>query len=227
MSKLDQLLDHLEELGYIKEPKVSKREPKTPKAPKAPKEPRVLKGKPSTKKSLIDCIETEGYLRVPQYYIPSMNETGNFLEVDADMFSFPPDYYLVHQCNCTGQRSSGLAKEIFEKYPAANIYSSKNAYCDNRNPGEVKIIGRIINILGQINPGKGRSHGDDSYAARTQYFATALRNIEKSNIPAGSTLVFPGGIGCGMAGGDWKINRNLIRNFADDNQQLKVIIASN
>jgi O-acetyl-ADP-ribose deacetylase (regulator of RNase III) len=116
--------------------------------------------------------------------------------------------YIVHQCNCTGNRSWGLAAKIFKKWKSANIYSGKNKV-ETRTPGEIIVREKIINLLGQIHPG-GPSDGDTSLE-REKFFAEGLEKIAALQ-PV--SVAFPFGIGCGLAKGDWNNYMKMLEDFA-------------
>lgn len=142
------------------------------------------------------------------------------------------EQYICHQCNCVSKHAGGLAKYIFEKFPFADIYRSREEY-DNcflplswERPGTISIKGDglinryVINMLGQLYPGKPR-HKNDLYADRLIYFQNGLNEIAKiTNL---KTIAFPYGIGCGLAGGNWEDYYNMLEHFAD-NVKAKVII---
>jgi O-acetyl-ADP-ribose deacetylase (regulator of RNase III) len=151
------------------------------------------------KKYLIDCI---------------MNDKINF--VNGDILNATEDY-IVQQVNATGNRNMGLASSISKKYPLSNIYSGIHKV-ENRIPGTVIIRDKVINIVGQINPGKPSKN--DSAINRINFFKNALNLIPKNLV----SIAFPMGIGCGLAGGDWNVYLNLIKQFKINNPNTKVTI---
>jgi hypothetical protein len=121
--------------------------------------------------------------------------------------------YIAHQCNCVVNNPKGLAKSIFDKYPYADIYSSrKNKDIPGHNiicSGNDKII---INMLAQYYPGKSK-YNNDSVPNRLQWFRDCLNEI--SNIPdlknKKESLAIPFNIGCGLAGGNWDDYYSIIK----------------
>lgn len=124
--------------------------------------------------------------------------------------------FVGHQCNCVTRKPGGLSKAVFAKHPEANTYAS-NDPC--RVPGTISVHGRVINMYGQKTPGKPKRKGtDDDAAARKDYFITALssallyvhsRGLEEGKV---RTLALPYKIGCGLAGGDWRLYEQYIAN---------------
>jgi len=121
--------------------------------------------------------------------------------------------YIAHQCNCLTTTGKGLSKEIFKKYPFANIYCQRKY----RTPGNIIICSSdsdkkiIINILGQNFPGKSKFESD-SVEKRLKWFEKCLDEIGNLGI---DEIAMPYKIGCGLAGGDWSKYLKLIENFGE------------
>jgi hypothetical protein len=134
--------------------------------------------------------------------------TGNILDYLAP-------YYIAHQCNTQSKRSAGLSTHIFKKYPTANDYKH-NTHGDI---GTININGNVINMFAQIKPGKPTGSLDSS-AKRIEYFSSCLKSIAEQ-LPKDATVVFPYGIGCGMAGGNWTAYEAMLKEFS---KTMKVIV---
>lgn len=135
---------------------------------------------------------------------------GNLLESKTQ--------FIAHQTNCkTRGNGMGLAKHIFEKYPDANTY--KNRKIPSR-PGSIDVSGNVINMNAQFNPGKAKN--SKMRRKRIVWFQQCLKKI--SEIEGIESIAFPFKIGCGLAGGDWKIYKNLIDYFAKRNPHISVEI---
>ncbi len=119
--------------------------------------------------------------------------------------------YIVHQCNATHNRAYGLSSALFKKYPKANIYSGKYK-TNNRDPGDIIIRDKIINLIGQKHQGKPSL--DDTHDMRLNYFQNALQKI--SNIEGIKRVYLPYKIGCGLAGGNWDKYFNIIKEWSND-----------
>jgi O-acetyl-ADP-ribose deacetylase (regulator of RNase III) len=124
--------------------------------------------------------------------------------------------YIVHQTNCVSQKSAHLAKQVFNKFPYADVYTNR---VSPDLPGSIKIKGDginqrfVINLFGQYFPGAPKYPEStlDGYKARQGYFYKGLLNIAK--IIDLDSIAFPMGIGCGAAGGDWEYYYGTIINF--------------
>lgn len=128
---------------------------------------------------------------------------GNLLEFKVEC--------IVHQTNCVSKGSSGLARQLFKKYPWANVYQQRRnrstpGTIDFRSNGE-KVIAAFYS---QYYPGKSK-HPNDSPQHRLLYFRNCLQALSKKEY---SSVAFPYGIGCGLAGGDWKVYYNEIVAFS-------------
>lgn len=138
--------------------------------------------------------------------------TGSLLESECQ--------YIAHQCNCYSTRSAGLATAVFKAFPWADVYSDRrHRGNDAALFGSITIHGnsqlnqrQIINIYGQLYPGKP-SPGRDSVAARLAAFRNGLARI--AQIPELTSIGFPYGIGCGLAGGGWNEYQELLERFAE------------
>jgi len=149
--------------------------------------------------------------------------------VTGDLFD-AKEKYLVHQCNCVTNRSAHLAKDVFEKYPYADIYTART---EPDKPGTFILRGNgedqryVVALLAQYYPGKSKypTSKIDGIEIRRKYFHNALIRLAKT--PDLVSLAFPWRIACGAAGGDWEWYLGTITNFAQyvkENQDAKVVI---
>lgn len=122
---------------------------------------------------------------------------GDLLETDCR--------YICHCVNAQGKMASGVAKAIRSKFPKAyDVYTL--AYAEGRlRLGAV--IGAdcgekvILNLVGQ------KYYGNDrrlylNYTALRRGLSLINKNIKEP-------VAFPA-IGCGLAGGDWKLVSSII-----------------
>jgi hypothetical protein len=149
------------------------------------------------KKYLIDCI-----------FLIEIKK-GDLLDATED--------YIIQQVNATGNRNMGLASSISKRYPTSNLYSGKFKVSP-RVPGTIIIRDKVINIVGQINPGK--PSGNDSVENRIHFFKNALNSIPRGI----KSIAFPMGIGCGLAGGSWNTYFKLIQEFKSKRPEIKIAI---
>jgi len=131
--------------------------------------------------------------------------------------------YIVHQCNCRTKNSRGLATQIFQKYPYANIYRYQN---NLRVPGNIQITHNVIGLFAQDTPGKPNS--TETKELRLQWFIECLTKLQKVNFYSlnykSNILNFPYGIGCGLGGGNWESYLIVLEQFHVANPHLIIRI---
>lgn len=153
--------------------------------------------------------------------------------------------YIAHQCNCITNHAAGLAKDLFAKFPWADIYKirGKDGNLMRDKPGKIIIKGDgkeqrfVINMLAQNYPGHPKPY--ETEEMRRSWFKSCLDELSLHLAkPKGETkdnaggygadtapsVAFPEGIGCTMAGGTWKNYLLLIENFARENPHIKVAL---
>lgn len=134
-------------------------------------------------------------------------EVGNLLNA--------PVNYICQQVNCQGAMGAGIARQIRERWPV--VYSEyMNCYfnyadCDDEEAllgtcQQVQVSNNqyVINMFAQHYYGNdGRRY--TSYDA----FWSCLGYIKKQ-VPKGSKIGFPYGIGCGLGGANWQVISTMI-----------------
>ena len=127
--------------------------------------------------------------------------------------------FIAHQCNCFSVRAQGLAKTIFERYPSADVYSSrKRRAAAVRSDKSVLPLGSvtihpvddrrsIINMYAQLAPGACGDYlsevfvTEETAGERLKWFSQCLEDIARQ-CPADARIAMPEKIGCGLAGGN-------------------------
>jgi hypothetical protein len=146
-----------------------------------------------------------------------------FSEIDADLLESDATY-IAHQCNIQNihtERLKCIAKSICDKWPHAvyehqvlgNIQICGGPLSEEQNRG-------IINIFAQRYPSYSK-YSNDTKLMRLTWFQNALQKIvlafneldESERI-----LHVPCKIGCALAGGNWKVYRQLLEQCANENQ---------
>ena len=164
-----------------------------------------IKGRSNMNKAeLIAALETV----TMKTHVTYKEVTGNILDYNAP-------YYIAHQCNTQSKKPAGLSTHIFNKYPAANDYARHT----HGAAGTIHINDHVINMFAQLKPGKP-SGVLDNKAKRIEYFMSCLQEIT-TQLPKDATVVFPYGIGCGMAGGDWATYEAMLKEFS---KSINVIV---
>ncbi len=123
---------------------------------------------------------------------------------------------IAHQTNCKGVMGAGIAKQIKMRLLSVSQYDSYVNYCVTH---EKKALGtvqyfvtndkRIVaNLFGEDIPtGKGR---DTNYEALYTALEVLRDKVIKASEEEQLSIGFPGGLGCGLAGGDWNVVRAMI-----------------
>jgi len=161
--------------------------------------------------------------------IDIMTESCGVTTVRGDIFQKAEDFwnkgelcYIAHQCNCESKIAKGLAKDVFDRFPGADIYRDGS----ERVMGNVIVKGNIINICAQYNRGRAKIFGIDTDITREQAFSEALEKLPSclhSTIQS-VKILFPWKIGCGYGGGDWEHYKAMIHTFATNHPQFSVFI---
>jgi hypothetical protein len=158
--------------------------------------------------------------------------SGNLLEIDTD--------YIMQQCNCVTVHAHGLSKAIGDKFPECRVYEKRrclaNRNCaiveDRATPGTFSITGRCINLFAQYRPGKPGvaylkkaypSNHSDAAADRMHWFAESLEQVGK-HFCSPVTIAVPHQIGCGLAGGDWKLYKSMLLSFLEKHEHVTLYI---
>lgn len=142
---------------------------------------------------------------------------GDVLECDADI--------IAHQTNCVGVMGAGVAAQIKKKLSFSEFASYQKA-CDEKGAellGSVQFLktidGKIVaNIFGENIP--TASFCDTDYEALRK----GLNVLHTYALIHKLSVAIPGLMGCGLAGGSWKIVRDIIEDiFGDSEVSLKIV----
>lgn len=127
--------------------------------------------------------------------------------------------HMVHGCNCIGIMGAGLARQVAHRYP--DCYEQYKELCSKHQNNPSYLLGHtfdfhpkynrlfksdpnqsVINAFTQINTGV-----EDSYVLHA---AIKMCFIRIFNSNSHCSIGVPE-IGCGIAGGDWKVVRKIIQ----------------
>ena len=132
---------------------------------------------------------------------------------------------IAHQTNCRGIMGAGVARQIRDKLLSPEKYAAYVSLCKESSSellGTVQYLpannGKTIaNLFGEDIP-TGVSLDTDYDALRR-----ALESLESYAQQHHLSVAVPGYIGCGLAGGDWKIVSKMIYDiFSDSNVPLEI-----
>lgn len=146
----------------------------------------------------------------------------------VDAFSNGEIKVLMHQCNCFCNFGAGIAKEIKKKFPYAYYTDCETKKGDKSKLGTSSVClveedeGFICNIYGQYHwkPEKGKR-----ICTEYNHLESGLRNTldyltgYDENMTIGIPL-----IGCGLAGGDWKVVSKIIEKLEAEYPQFKFVV---
>ncbi len=147
-------------------------------------------------------------------------------EIYGDLLKQPNIDVIAHQTNCAGVMGAGIAKQIREQLLTSNEYNKYVNTCKERGSdllGKTQLLeapdGRIIaNCFGENVPtGKGK---DTDYDALMHAVAKVRNYAKVSDLTVG----VPGLLGCGLAGGEWHIVRDMLYKLFSKDDDPDLII---
>ena len=126
---------------------------------------------------------------------------------------------IAHGCNCQNVMGSGVAKALFTKWQ--QVKTSYHSFCRSKHVddllGEVGVVDLkdrqiLFNCFTQFYYGYDNVRRVN-YSALAKCFITLNDSLRDSNLD--NKLAIPK-IGCGLAGGDWDIVKELIDDATPD-----------
>ncbi len=124
---------------------------------------------------------------------------------------------ICHQVNARGVMGAGLAAQVKAKFPGAF-----NDYMDAHKSGNLK-LGKVV--ISQIKPYNFIAHivGQHDYGRRAiftnyQALSIALTNLKSFRVSLDKDvpIFFPWRMGSGLAGGRWRIVKDIIEETFPD-----------
>lgn len=144
----------------------------------------------------------------------------------GDLLDAPPGAIIFHQVNTLGIMGAGLALQIKRKWP--EVFKEYQAYCTSRTLAPRGMKGTLLGtwLIGcpndqlelpnakmrQVCHLFAQDHLRKSLQEprATNYTALAMALQSSAVHWAHRPCYFPYGMGCGLAGGDWKVVSALI-----------------
>lgn len=130
--------------------------------------------------------------------------------------------FIASGCNSRNSNGSGLAKSLAEKWPQVKTsYHDFYAERDYLNLGEIRPVKvgenlYVVNMITQDNFGyDGGLYV--SYAAIEIAFDSLVKSINRFGLE--KTIHVPK-IGCGLAGGDWEVVKEILGRVIPDDFEL-------
>lgn len=117
---------------------------------------------------------------------------------------------IIHQANCHCRMASGIARTISQLYPEAVAADNATTVGDPNKLGTFTSAvggdGKIIyNLYGQFNFGNQKRQ--TNYEAFYRAMEAIHTDVRNKNL---ITASLPYNIGCGLAGGSWRIVNSII-----------------
>ena len=150
--------------------------------------------------------------------------------IKCDIFESGADV-ILHQVNCQGVMSSGIAKQVREKYP--KVYEEYTKLCHEHHKNTQALLGRV-QYVSTWGDGKGNFGGIVNLFAQdkfgydgkcyTDYHALrkCLEEV-KRHIYDGKSVAIPYLMGCHRGGGDWNVVYKMIEDiFGDSNANVLI-----
>lgn len=129
---------------------------------------------------------------------------------------------MVHGCNCHCAMGAGIAAQIKREFPAAYKADCATKKGDKKKLGtysqaKINETLTVINAYTQYDFGGGRVNAN--YRAIRECFAALKTEYGNKGLTFGIPL-----IGCGLAGGDWKIVKEIIEEEMKDEDLTLVVL---
>jgi O-acetyl-ADP-ribose deacetylase (regulator of RNase III) len=165
--------------------------------------------------------------------------------IKGDLLEVTDVEYIVQQTCCTACRACGLSQAITTKWPSINPYGERRKWGrtnwavqeDRAEPGTIAVyefeepqgnLKGVVCAFAQVchgKPGVAKDPlglaGADTAADRLRYFQSCLDCLEELGA---TSLAFPYGIGCGLAGGSWPKYEAMLRNWSAAHTTVEVRI---
>ena len=125
---------------------------------------------------------------------------------------------IVHGCNCHNVMGAGIARQIAEAWPVVPAADSLT------ERGDINKLGTILPVKVRLDNGADLivanaytqyDYGTDKMNVDYDAIRLCFRKIGKKYGQAGLKIGYPQ-IGCGLAGGDWKVVSEIIREELGD-----------
>ena len=138
------------------------------------------------------------------YYSPSLNTYQyNILNIIEGI--------VIHQCNAKGVMGAGVAMQLRTKYPELyTVYKNSDLKLGNISIYNHTDYLYIVNCIMQDNYGRERCY-TDLHAVKT-----CMMRVHALSQDLGLQVYAPYNMGCGLAGGDWYIVKQLVELYCPE-----------
>lgn len=139
---------------------------------------------------------------------------GAIVEYDGNLLAFQRYSAIIHQVNCRGVMGAGLALQIKNKFP--RTFDEYKRICVEHSYAKAnQLMGKtlrttdgdktIFNMFSQLDYGFGKVQ--TNYEKMEEALKKIAEYCRENKI---GTIGIPKNLGCGLAGGKWKIVRDII-----------------
>ena len=122
---------------------------------------------------------------------------------------------ICHQVNCIGVMKAGLAKQVKARWP--DVFKQYASLCQSCKDMPGQLLGKvqdiavsdklvIANCFGQVYPGNGLMTCYEAW----KHIITQL--LDAASYFGSNAIHLPYMVGCGLAGGDWKVMSEVLEN---------------
>lgn len=136
--------------------------------------------------------------------------------VHGDLLSLMEDGtfdVMIHGCNCFNTMGGGIAGQISKRWPMVSAVDILTESGDINKLGQIQIVPQRRNDgtdFYVVNAYTQYEYGTDKMNVDYEAIVMAFRKVAKSFLP-GTQIAYPR-IGCGLAGGDWDVVKEIIAN---------------
>lgn len=137
-----------------------------------------------------------------------IDKKGDLLKSDCTV--------IMHQANCFSTMGAGIAKSIAKLYPEAAIADKGYQGEPKEKLGKFSMatVGKvtIVNLYGQFHFGAGKKQTNYEMLekAMNRFFEFVIKLNQKNNNINLEKIGVPYKMGCGLAGGDWNVVKEIL-----------------
>lgn len=159
--------------------------------------------------------------------------------VVGDLLNAKEELILQQNC-CIACKAHGLSQAIAARFPYADPYTKRTRLAgrnlaviqDRGVPGTIEVYSSIhgptfVSMFAQFGMGKPYSWNNskntfrDGYEDRVKWFKECLARVAELQP---TSVAMPFGIGCGLAGGDWKLYEKVISQWGKCHPEIKIAL---
>lgn len=133
---------------------------------------------------------------------------------------------IVHQTNCLGIMGGGIALQVRKLFP--NVYEEYVKLCSQYKDNPKSLLGKVQFVVTPNKKAIANCFGQEGIGTgvQTDYQAlyNALSYVKGIALLEAFSVAIPYNIGCGLAGGDWKIVESMIKELFENDEDVKCVL---